>query len=66
MDDKALITALGGVTFIAREMGEPNSTVHSWKRSNRIPRWRRQAVADLAREKGVALPTDFLSDPSPQ
>lgn len=55
MDDKHLIEALGGVTSVARRLGEPNSTVHSWKQKGRIPRWRRPSVLAIAREEGIEL-----------
>jgi hypothetical protein len=55
-----LIVALGDTTAVARALGEPITTVQSWKTKGRIPRWRQAAVADLARASGV--PCDFTTD----
>ena len=40
---------------MATALGEPPSTVMSWKRKGEIPRWRRQFVADRAAELGIDL-----------
>lgn len=55
--------AFGGTTALAEALnGEPITTVHSWKRSGRIPRWRKRQIAAAARERGIALPDGFLVD----
>jgi len=38
----------------------PLTTVIGW-RDNGIPKWRRQAIAELANERGVPLPAEFLA-----
>jgi hypothetical protein len=39
----------GGLTRLAHLLGEPISTVHSWKRRGRVPRWRRGQIEDALR-----------------
>lgn len=53
MTTSELIDALGGPSAVARALSVPISTVHSWKTKGGIPRWRQDAVADLARSAGV-------------
>lgn len=60
MEPRNIIDLLGGPTVVARSIGAPVTTVHAWKTSGRIPRWRRAAIAGLARAEGVALPDDFM------
>ena len=60
-----LIDALGGTSIVARALGEPVTTVHAWKVKGRLPRWRRPALLELAREKGVdASDEDLDSQPA--
>lgn len=61
-----LIDQLGGGTVIAEalfggigERGRHRDTIYKWKR-NGIPwRWR-SAIVEIARERGVDLPDNFL------
>lgn len=57
-----IIDRLGGTTSVANAIGAPPPTVQSWKRVNRIPRWRREAVARLAADRQVTLPAGFLGE----
>jgi len=59
MTDATIIDKLGGSAELARQLGAPLTTVDSWKRADRIPHWRRPAVAEVARRKGVKLPATF-------
>lgn len=45
-----IIDELGGTTVVARAIGAPVSTVHSWRKS-RIPHWRVAAIEALASQK---------------
>lgn len=56
-----IFEALGGVTAIARETGNPVQTVHSWKAEGNIPHWRRAAVIEAAKRLDKALPPDLLA-----
>jgi hypothetical protein len=47
MDAATLIERLGGTSAVARLLDEPVSTVQSWKKKNRIPRWRLPRVQAL-------------------
>ncbi|WP_452654886.1 carph-isopro domain-containing protein [Sphingomonas bisphenolicum] len=50
-----IITALGGTSAVARELGLPPSTVSSWKAGARIPKWRMQGIEAMAQSKGIDL-----------
>lgn len=52
-----VIDALGGTSALASEMSLTPSTVSSWKTSGRIPKWRWPIVAEIARKRGIDLPT---------
>ena len=65
MSPAKLIDALGGATAVARELGDPASTVHSWKRFNRVPRWRQPDLLKMASAKGVAFDGFPCADPAP-
>lgn len=55
-----IIDALGGATAISNETGIPLTTVHSWKRSRFVPRWRVPALVALALRLGKSISeTDF-------
>lgn len=56
-----LIDALGGVSALARDMGVPVQTVHSWKAAERVPQWRLDALRTAAERKGVSLPREFAA-----
>lgn len=49
-----MIDELGGTTAVARAIGAPVSTVHSW-RKNGIPHWRKDALQKLASKKRASL-----------
>ncbi len=58
----AIIEKLGGVTAIANATGIPLTTVHGWKRSGFVPRWRVPTLVELAARLGVTVAaTDFPS-----
>jgi transposase-like protein len=42
-----LIDRRGGYRAVARALGVPPTTVHSWRRVNRLPHWRRDALLAL-------------------
>lgn len=55
---------LGGHIAIAEKTGIPLTTVHSWKRKNFVPDWRKPALISLAKKAKVALSeADFPSKP---
>lgn len=54
-----IIDALGGTVAVARALNLAPTTVSSWKGS-KIPSWRMEGIAKLAKKQGVniaALPT---------
>ena len=56
---------LGGHAAVAEKTGIPLTTVHSWKRANFIPEWRRPAVLAVAKKaKVVVTDSDFPSRPT--
>lgn len=61
-----IIAAFGGLSKTARALGHRNvTTVDGWKRSNRIPRWRRHEILAAAARAGVALPAWFVAADEP-
>lgn len=62
-----LVDALGGGTKIARWLTEQSGelvdceAVYKWKRNGVAWRWR-PLLAQLARQRGIALPPQFLPD----
>lgn len=56
-----IIDDLGGLTAVAAALDTPVTTVSSWKRANRIPRWWQSELIKLALSKpGIELSTaDF-------
>lgn len=58
---EALIRKLGGrLSALAERLGESNQTVSNWKALPRGIAWpKRSAVAELAAELGVKVPSDF-------
>ncbi|MBM3927102.1 MAG: helix-turn-helix domain-containing protein [Sphingomonadales bacterium] len=46
---------LGGVTAIANATGIPLTTVHGWKRSGFVPKWRVPALIELAKRIDVQV-----------
>jgi hypothetical protein len=61
----AVFAAFETPTKLARAIGEKVSTVHSWKRVGRIPRWRRDQIAEAARREAITLPVEFSPEPKP-
>jgi len=58
---------LGGHAAVAEKTGIPLTTVHSWKRANFIPEWRRPAVLAVAKKvKAEISSSDFPSRPAKQ
>lgn len=57
---EAVVAAFGGLTKTARACGAPITTVDSWRKSGRIPPWRRSVVLAAAREANVSLPHEFI------
>lgn len=53
-----LITDLGGPTAIAKELGVKPNAVSNWRRRG-IPWKVRPALARMAADRAVALPSDF-------
>lgn len=56
-----IFEAIGRVTDIARDTGDPIQTVHSWKANGNIPHWRRQAIVEAAKRAGRQLDADMLA-----
>ena len=54
-----LITAIGGDTIRAR-LSITSQRLHNW-RVRGVPDIKRLAIANLAAEKGVSVPADFLA-----
>jgi len=50
-----IISALGGTSAVARELGLPPSTVSSWKSGAGIPRWRMPGVQAMANKLKIDL-----------
>lgn len=57
----SIFETLDGPTTIARTMGEPIQTVHSWKAKQSIPPWRRPQVLDAARRLEKELPPEAVA-----
>jgi DNA-binding transcriptional regulator YdaS (Cro superfamily) len=43
-----IIDLLGGTSAVANALGVTPSVVHSWRKSNSIPRWRHAVILELA------------------
>jgi len=55
-----IINAFGGVSKLAKALGHRNvTTVDGWKRSGRIPEWRRREIVEAADRESVTLPDSF-------
>ncbi len=55
-----VIESFGGLTKTANALGHRSvTTVDGWKRSGRIPSWRKREIEDAAQREGVTLPADF-------
>ncbi len=62
MNTSEIISQIGGSTFVADEMNFPQNRVSNWLK-NGIPNdiKIRAKIAQLANEKNVSLPDDFLA-----
>jgi hypothetical protein len=58
---KQFIDTLGGTVKVADALQLPVSTVSGWNVNNSVPKWRRDALAGLARQSGVTMPDDFAT-----
>lgn len=57
-----IVAKFGGVRAMARTLGKPHTTVHSWAVTGRIPAHRQEEILKIAREKGIKLrPDDFFA-----
>jgi len=56
-----ILSAFGGVAKLARRLDVPMTTVHAWKRTGRLPAWRRRDIEDAARNDGLPI---FESTPA--
>jgi hypothetical protein len=61
MTDADTIRQLGNTCALAADLGVSRSRVSNWKKRG-IPWRERIKVARLAKERGLALPADFLVD----
>jgi len=55
-----LIDDLGGTGKLASELNENASTVSMWKQRGIPWRWR-PTIAQMAKDRGVEVPDDFLT-----
>ncbi len=51
----AILKELGGSSAVSKATGIPITTVHSWKRSGFVPRWRIPALVLMAKRLGKKL-----------
>jgi len=59
---KELIDALGGVKVVSEQLQASPGAVANWRLTGRQIPWHwRPTIAAIATEKGVAIPSDFLS-----
>ncbi len=57
-----IINAFGSVSKLAKALGHKNvTTVDGWKRSGKIPDWRKNEIVAAANRVGVDLPRGFNS-----
>lgn len=57
-----VIASFGGLTATSKALGDVSiSTVDSWARAGRIPRWRLRDIREAAERTAVPLPDDFPS-----
>lgn len=59
-----ILNQLGGYAAVADAAEIPATTVHSWQRSNFVPKWRRPALIALAKKKRIHLPEDAFPNRS--
>lgn len=53
-----LFAKLGGTREMAKLLGEPPSTVQSWKSAGRIPSQKQPLVIQRARDAGISVTAD--------
>lgn len=63
MDSETLFDRFGGTRKMADHLGEPPSTVQSWKVAGRIPASKQAAVLEKARELDLALTAEDIIFP---
>jgi len=58
-----VIQAFGGLTKAAKALGHKHvTTVDGWRRSGRIPPWRKPEIIVAAKRAGIPLPEAFVKD----
>jgi hypothetical protein len=61
MTDSEILDKLGGTTKVAQALGCSLRVVSNWRRPERgISRAGRYQIRDLAKQKRIALPPDFM------
>ena len=60
-----IIHLMGGVTALANRLGLAKQTVGNWNTNGRIPRWHRQAIIAAAKEYGIEITPQMLSEAFP-
>ena len=63
MDSETLFDRFGGTRKMADHLGEPPSTVQSWKAAGRIPASKQGAVLEKARELELDLTAEDIIFP---
>lgn len=63
MDTNDIFGRLGGIRKMAEMIGEPPSTVQSWKKSGRIPAAKQPLVIDRANAAGHFITADDVVFP---
>jgi hypothetical protein len=58
VDFAKAVTVFGGYSELARRLKVPLSTCHGWARRNKLPKWRAQQIAALARSKKLDVYRD--------
>lgn len=55
----------GGIRPMAAKVGDPVSTVKSWHKKGRIPRWRHDAILASAEREAIQIARDELENVRP-
>lgn len=62
--EKQLIDALGGISVVSEALKVDRSAVSNWRlKGRRIPWKHRPAIARLAADRAISLPSDFWGQP---
>lgn len=61
--DRTLFARLGGIRKMAELIGEPPSTVQSWKTAGRIPAQKQPLVLERAGAAGIDITADDVVFP---